>query len=165
VNELNMPGFKESDFAIYNRYGQLRVQRSLAAVQDARRSAKTPLEMERVLRQAEAALNQNRAERTAAEASFAKTRSRAAHHLREAAAKFDRCTLWGTRRVEMQLKLEHALAQFGAKHFTEAQAEAEQLVSELIGANAVAAVVTAPKATQAAPSNTGSDSAELRRSA
>jgi hypothetical protein len=148
VNELKMQEFSESDFSTYNPDGQLRVQRALVSVQDARRSAMTVLEKERVLRRAEEALALNTAERAAAEANFTKARNRAAHHLREASAKFSRCTLWGMKRVEVQLKLEHALAQFGTKRFAESQAEAERIVSELVNTNAIAPATTTPKSAQ-----------------
>ena len=162
---LYMPGFNETDFAIYNPDGQLRVQRSLVTIQNARRNARTPVEMEHVLRLSEEALRLNLAEKAVAEAKFTQARGRAAHHLREAAGKFERSTLWGAQRVERQLKLEHALAQFGAKHFAEAQAEAERIVADLIGLNVIVPVTAKPKPMQAEQRNSAPAISRVQRSA
>lgn len=165
MNEFKMPEFSDSDFATYNPEGGLRVQRALVAVHEARRSAKTVTDMERVLRRTEEALALEKAERAAAEATFTKARNRAAHHLREASGKFSRCTWWGMKRVEAQLKLERAHALFGTKRFPEAQAEAERIVAELVSANAVASLPTAPKLVGATAPTTAPTNAEVRRSA
>jgi hypothetical protein len=164
MNELKLPGFNESDFAVHNPDGQLRVQCYLTAIQDARRSAQTPVEMECVLRRTEEALQLNLAEKVVAEAKFVKARGRAAHHLREALAKFERCTLWGAKRVEVQLKLEHALALFGAKHFAEAKSEAERVVAELVGANVIVPATAMPRPASAARPNCA-PTTQVRRSA
>lgn len=93
MNELSVPEYSESDFVIYNSDGHLYVQHALTAIQDSRRSARTPIDMEHVLRRAEEALRRNLAEKALAKAKFSKARNRAAHHLRETSAKFDHGTL------------------------------------------------------------------------
>jgi hypothetical protein len=165
MDEFEMPGFNESEFSIYNPDGRLRVQRSLTAIQDARRRAQRPAEMEHVLRRTKEPLRLNFANKVIAKAKFVKARGRAAHHLREASAKFARCTSWGMKRVEMQLHLEHAVPHFGAKHFTEAQAVAGRIVAELVSANVFFSAATTPKPVRLVQTATRPFSTQGRRSA
>jgi len=128
---LESASYSELDFATYNKPGFLKVQAAVAAVQQARTLASTPEDMEHAVQLAQAAAERRNTEQHVAEQNFLKARQSAGDRLRDAIDKFERSSLWGTRRLAVEQRIQHAATRFTLKCFEDVATEVREILNAL----------------------------------